>query len=205
MSDTAEVIADRPTTETKGERTRRTLLELAIDRFGRRGYRATSVSEIARAAGLTQAAVYAYFANKEDLFDAAVDADAEALLRGARTQVEDVPVTSLVPAFLISVFGLLEAHPLAQRVLAGQESEVMPRLVDLPAIRQFTAFVAEKLSDGQAAGAVRSDIETDDLAAGMEALVLGLLFSLVQSGGVATPRHQRGVVAAFDAMVRPAP
>ena len=42
----------------------------------RQGYRTTSVSEIARAAGLTQATAYAYFDNKESLFVAAVDVDA---------------------------------------------------------------------------------------------------------------------------------
>ena len=68
---------------TKGERTRLRLLELAIERFGERGYRATSVSEIARAAGLTQAAAYAYFPSKEALFDAAVDADAAPLVEEA--------------------------------------------------------------------------------------------------------------------------
>ena len=46
-------------TETKGERTRRRLLELAVRRFADEGYRATSVSAIARDAGITQAAVYA--------------------------------------------------------------------------------------------------------------------------------------------------
>ena len=53
---TAADITDDAEPATKGERTRRRLLELAIERFGERGYRATSVSEIARAAGLTQAA-----------------------------------------------------------------------------------------------------------------------------------------------------
>ena len=64
------------TAATKGERTRQRLLALAIEHFGDRGYRATSVSEIARAAGVTQATAYAYFDNKESLFVAAVDDDA---------------------------------------------------------------------------------------------------------------------------------
>ena len=58
------------------------LLELAVGRFAADGYRRTSVSDIARDADLTPAAVYAYFANKEALFQAAVDADAERADRG---------------------------------------------------------------------------------------------------------------------------
>ena len=54
-------------------------------RFAADGFRRTSVSDIAREAGLTPAAAYAYFAGKEGLFQAAVDADAGALIEGARS------------------------------------------------------------------------------------------------------------------------
>src|SRR5260370_42443038 len=63
---------------TKGERTRRALLDAAIARFGRDGYRGTSVAEIARDARLSGTAAYAYFPSKEALFVAAVDEDAAA-------------------------------------------------------------------------------------------------------------------------------
>lgn len=187
---------------TKGERTRARLVELAIDRFGSRGFRRTSVSEIARAAGLTQAAAYAYFANKEELFLAAVDADAGALLDEASEAVDGTSIDFLVPSFIVHLFTALDRHPLARRVLAGQEPEVISRLVDMPALRRFSDLIAERLRAAQADGAVRADIDPDTMAAGIESLVLGILFSTVQSGGLATPRHQAGVIAAFDAMLR---
>src|SRR5947209_18401531 len=65
---------------TKGERTRQVLLDAAIARFGRDGYRGTSVAEIARDARLSGTAAYAYFPNKEALFVAAVDEDAAAVI-----------------------------------------------------------------------------------------------------------------------------
>ena len=40
----------------KGERTRRRLLDIAVQRFAADGFRRTSVSDIAREAGLTPAA-----------------------------------------------------------------------------------------------------------------------------------------------------
>lgn len=189
---------------TKGERTRARLIELSIDRFGSRGFRRTSVSEIARAAGLTQAAAYAYFANKEELFLAAVDADAAALLEEASAAADGTPIGQLVPAMIIHLFTALDRHPLARRVLAGQEPDAIGRLVDMPALTAFSTLIAERLAEGQSVGDVRSDIDPLVLAGGIESLVLGLLFSVVQSGGLATPRHQLGVVAAFDAMLRPA-
>src|SRR5215207_315173 len=141
--------------ETKGERTRRRLLELAVRRFADDGYRATSVSAIAREAGVTQAAVYAYFANKEALFEAAVDLDAAQLIAGAREQVdEDLPLVALLPALLLHLRLGVEDHRLARRVLAGQEPEVIHRLVDLPALQEITAELSKDLREEQSAGQV---------------------------------------------------
>ena len=50
---------------------------------------------------------------------------------------------------------------------------------------------------------MRDDLDPPVVAAGIESLLLGLLFATVQSGGLATQRHRTGVVAAFDAMLRP--
>ncbi len=44
------------------------ILEAAIDVFGKKGFQAASVSEIARKAGIADATIYKYFRNKEDLF-----------------------------------------------------------------------------------------------------------------------------------------
>ena len=189
--------------ETKGERTRRRILEIAIDRFGQRGYRATSVSEIARSAGLTQAASYAYFDSKESLFRAAVDRDASALIDEVGLMVEDVPVSQLIPSVIVYAVMALSGHPLAHRVLAGHEPDEVPRLVELPALRMFGELIADRLAEAQKHGEVRDDLDAQVLAAGIESLVMGLLFTTIQSGGAATPRHQVGVVEAFDLMIRP--
>jgi AcrR family transcriptional regulator len=204
MTDLAEITAidERPT---KGERTRARLLDLAVQRFGARGYRATSVSEIARSAGLTQAAVYAYFENKEALFRAAVDADADAMFDEVSAQVSGLDVRELIPSIIVHLVTCLPGHPLARRVVSGLEPEVVPRLVDLPALRRFSNLVRDELALAQRDGRIRPDCDPEVVAAGVESLVLGLLFTTVQSGGAATPRHIAGVVEAFDLMLRPSP
>ena len=60
----------------KGEQTRLDILHAAIARFGRDGFRGTSVADIARDAGVSGTAAYAYFDNKKALFLAALDEDA---------------------------------------------------------------------------------------------------------------------------------
>src|SRR5262245_58532377 len=64
----------------KGAQTRDAVLQAAIGRFGRDGYRATSVADIARDAGVGSTVPYAYFSDKEALFLAAVDEDAAGVI-----------------------------------------------------------------------------------------------------------------------------
>ena len=179
------------------------MLDLAIERFGSQGHRVTSVSEIARAAGLTQAAVYAYFDNKDSLFVSAVDADATSLVIDAHDAVAGTPILELLQAFLVNLYLRLPDHPLARRVLNGQEPEVLPRLIDLPAIRMATRLIVADMRSGQEAGDVRTDIDATVLGDGVEAMILSLLLATVQSDGLYTPRYQEGVYAAFDAMLKP--
>src|SRR5258708_7622510 len=94
--------------ESKGERTRRLLIELAIEQFGTHGYRSTSVTEITRAAGLTQAASYAYFPNKEALYRAAVNADAAALTAYANRKTAHTPIMQLLPSYLVHLVAALD-------------------------------------------------------------------------------------------------
>lgn len=189
-------------TETKGERTRRLLLEQAIARFGARGYRATSVSEIARSIGLTQAASYAYFDSKESLFDAAVDEDANRLLAQAQTLAGNASAEQLIPMLLVGIIGSLDQHPLLRRVLAGLEPDAITRLVNLPALGRLTELIAEKVSAAQETGEVRRDLDASMFASGAEALLLGLIMSVAQVGQTSEPRRQMGVVHLFDRALR---
>jgi AcrR family transcriptional regulator len=189
--------------ETKGERTRRRLLEIAIERFGERGYRATSVSEVARAAGLTQAAVYAYFDSKEALFDAAVDADAGAAIDEASAMVTETPANQLVPLLLILLLGSIDRHPLVKRVLAGQEPDAVPRLINLPALAELTASIATRVQAAQAEGDIRADIDPVAFSDGAESIILSLLMSVTQAGATTEVRRQMGVLTIFDAALRP--
>jgi AcrR family transcriptional regulator len=198
--------------ETKGERTRRTLLEIAIEQFGHHGYRGTSVSEICRRAGLTQAASYAYFDNKEHLFRAAVDADAQALVSAARARTESTPVREVVPALLTHLAAGLDEHPLAKRVLGGKDPEAMIELQGLETLTTASRDLADRLAQGQATGEVRSDVDAAAIAQGAQTIILSLLVTITQwaepdadlpPGGGIEPEVILGVLAVFDAMLAP--
>src|ERR1700685_4110612 len=105
---------------TKGAQTRRAILDAAIARFGREGYRSTSVADIARDAGVGGTVAYAYFPNKEALFLAAVDEDAAAVIGEGLATVMEVPdIRRWDDTLIFTLVDAVERHPLARRLLAG--------------------------------------------------------------------------------------
>jgi AcrR family transcriptional regulator len=190
--------------ETKGERTRTRLLELAIRRFAAEGYRRTSVSDVARDAGLTPAAVYAYFAGKEGLFEAAVDADAAALIDDAQSVSRSGSILDQEIRFVAALIERVDHHPLARRVLAGLEPDAVHRVVRLPSLDALTADFARELADAQRAGEVRDDIDPTLVAKGMESIVLALLMAHVQTGEGLEESRSAAVVSVLEAVLRPA-
>ncbi len=181
------------------------MLEIAVHRFAADGYRRTSVSDIARDADLTPAAVYAYFAGKEALFEAAVDADASALIDESRRAVEGLPMREGVGTMVSVLVTQVADHPLAARVLSGREPDVIDRLLDLPSLRQLTEDVAAGIADAQEAGEVRTDIDARLLAEGLESIVLSLLMSSLQAGVGADSPRAVATRAVLDAALRPSP
>jgi AcrR family transcriptional regulator len=189
---------------TKGELTRRAILDAAVARFGVDGYRATSVADIARAASVGGTVPYAYFANKEALFLAAVDEDAAAVINQALSGTFEQPgLPDWQETLLGSLLGAVDRHPLTRRLLAGLEPEVTGRVLDMPALAELRAVCTERLADEQAAGTVRPDVDPATMANGIVAIVMSLLMSVVQLGLDATSPYAGQVAAVFEAALDP--
>jgi AcrR family transcriptional regulator len=81
MSRPRRAIAERPTRRKLPRAERESqMLDNAGRVFGRRGFHAASMDEIARACGVTKPMLYAYFKSKEGLFLAVVDRTGKALV-----------------------------------------------------------------------------------------------------------------------------
>jgi len=187
----------------KGERTRQRLLQIAVERFGAAGFRRTSVSAIARQAGITQAAVYTYFANKEALFEAAVDEDAEALVQHAEASID--PSLGVRERLLLMILHLrsgLDSHPLTTRVLGGKEPEVINRLLTLPVLQRLEAGLTLDLEAAQQDGTVSQAIDPPVVAEGVLTIVLTLLMAGIQVGEQTSTQRQVAVIAVLDALFR---
>lgn len=189
---------------TKGELTRRALLDAAIARFGRDGYRSTSVADIARDASLGGTVAYTYFADKEALFFAALDEDAAAAIgEGLAATFEHLDLSDWRRNLLVTLIASLQDHPLARRLLAGLEPEVTARVLETPALNELRKVCAERLAADQLAGVVRSDIDPQAIANGIVAILLSLIMSVVQLGNDAAGPYTDDVVTVFEAALLP--
>ncbi|MGI8755356.1 MAG: TetR/AcrR family transcriptional regulator [Acidimicrobiales bacterium] len=189
---------------TKGELTRQTILDAAIARFGRDGYRATSVADIARDASVGGTVAYAYFADKEALFFAALDEDAaEAIGEGLSGAFAELDLSDWRENLLVHLLGALDHHPLARRLLAGLEPDVTARVLEMPALNELRKVCAERLAADQLAGVVRADLDPYAIANGIVAILLSLLMSVVQLGTDAAGPYTSDVVAVFEAALMP--
>jgi AcrR family transcriptional regulator len=186
--------------DTKGAQTRRAILTAAIARFGRDGYRSTSVADIARDAGVGGTVAYAYLPNKESLFLAALDEDAAAVMEdGLAKVIEDPANTTWRETLVFTLFAAVEHHPLARRVLAGLEPDVTDRVLELPALEEVRKACAERIRAEQLAGTVRSDIDPTAIGNGVVSIVLSLLMSVVQVGADTASTYGPDVAAVFAA------
>jgi AcrR family transcriptional regulator len=184
---------------TKGELTRQAILDAAIARFGRDGYRATSVANIARAAGVSGTAAYAYFDGKEALFLAAVDEDTAGVVQQGLATVAASTSDSWRQSLFFTLSEAVETHPLAKRLLAGLEPEVTGRVLQIPALEELRKVCIERLRTDQAAGTVRPEIDPVTVGNGVVAIVLALLMAVVQVGPAAAVTYGDDVAAVFDA------
>lgn len=93
------------------DRTKRLLLDAAIDEFSRWGLAGARVDRIAAAAGVNKERIYQYFGKKDDLFRAALAAE----LAAAR---DEVPMTGSGPDAVADYAGRLFDHHLANPRIA---------------------------------------------------------------------------------------
>jgi AcrR family transcriptional regulator len=187
--------------ETKGAQTRRAILAAAIARFGRDGYRATSVADIARDASVGGTVAYAYFPNKEALFFAAVDEDAAGVIEEGLATVTEIPTdfSQWHDTLIFTLVAAVGRHPLARRLLAGLEPEVTVRVLELPALMELRKACIERLRTGQAFGIVRPDIDPVAVGNGIVALMLSVLMSVTQLGSQTAVTYSHDVAAVFQA------
>jgi len=101
-----------------GPQRRERILAAGAEVFAARGYRATSVEDIARAAGVTKPVLYDHFASKRGLFASIMESARDELSTlGAQAMSADAPPDARLRAAVDTFFSLVERKPAQARVL----------------------------------------------------------------------------------------
>jgi AcrR family transcriptional regulator len=124
--------------------------------FAERGFRGTTIADIADAAGVAPGSIYLYFPSKEDVF-AALNQQFAELIRRAITEIPPTGVLEeTVRRRIHNVFALAAKNRDLVRLVVlntDPESRVMHKLRLADDAR--TGIMARELEDAMAAGAIR--------------------------------------------------
>jgi len=122
------------------------LLKVARDIFAERGYQATTMDDLATAAGFTKPILYQHFASKESLYNEIIETTSKHLLDALRSSTESVDTArEKVEAAFRAFFEIVVNETSAFRLLFLQ-----PRVVDhrseLRRVEtRMTSFIEEQL------------------------------------------------------------
>lgn len=108
----------RKTARQSGAQRRQTILNAAAAAFAARGYHATTMREIALAAGITKPVLYDHFASKQQLFITLIESARDELTAGsARAMRRDAPAMVRFRTAIEGFFSYVEQRPDAAKVL----------------------------------------------------------------------------------------
>lgn len=141
------------------EATRRALVEAAEEIFLEKGFGNTSLSEIARRAGITKSLIHHYFGSKEGLWR---EVKTLRFMHYAERQMEMLkdskPSAELLRASMAFYFDFLRRNPQIVRVLAWMFLEQdVEECMDID--RELIQMGVEKIREAQKMGQIRSDID----------------------------------------------
>jgi AcrR family transcriptional regulator len=163
--------------QTRGERSRRELTEVAIDCFSQHGFQGTSIDRIARLAGVTKGAIYYHFRDKEELILAAVTDRVAAFESRVQKACEgvDPPEALRCVAEVCIRHAVRGDHPRFAIKLMVESIDTNPRVAEemRGMLRRFRAFLRNIVRDGQERGLLRADVDAGTVAASYVASVLG--------------------------------
>lgn len=159
--------------EQKKNETRRAILDAAVRLFAEKGYERTSMTELARAAGIGKATIYGYFSTKNEIFLAYCEDEVDfAFSVLEKKQDENAPLVEQLVAMMIGQLTYVTSNKAFGRIFAremmfpGEQTALASRDIELQYLTRLTAV----LGRGQERGELPA--ETDQL------LLMGHLHAL---------------------------
>ena len=174
----------RPRLTPKGERTRARIVEMAAALIHERGVAGTTLEDVKVAAEVSGSQLYYHFPDKDQLVQAVIDYQADAIVNRNRRALSSANGVETWRNMVLTAAKRTKAKGgCALGSLGGQlaESDPEARALIAAGFDQWAAAIAEGLRSLHADGKLTSGIDPDDLAITLLAtLEGGLLLSQVQ-------------------------
>lgn len=172
-------MSDERRTRANGRASRKAILVAAAEVFAERGYRGTSLTEVANRVGMTQPGLLHHFKTKDELLLAVVD-DYEALAERTPSLQERLAPERFELAEQLELLASTNARARQEQLLLTTLSaEAIPLNHPLHAYflhryKRFRRGLTEIFVRAQESGAMRSDVNAADVARELIATLDGL-------------------------------
>ena len=144
-------------------RRRADMISIAAELFAQKGYRATTVREIADAAGILSGSLYHHFDSKESIGDEILSGFINEVLANYRAAVDSAPdPRAALEQIVRSTSRTLSQHRAALTMLQNDWNyfATQPRFAYLPkALREIERIWIGQLEAGKEAGLFRADLD----------------------------------------------
>ncbi|GAB4211407.1 MAG: hypothetical protein OHK0013_33120 [Sandaracinaceae bacterium] len=167
---------------------RERILRAAIKVFARKGFYATRVSEIAKAAGVADGTIYLYFRNKDDVLVSVFESRITRLVEVLREVVSsDQSFEDRFRRLVELQLGLLEGRrELAEVVTVNlRQSSKLLKQYAAPLFVQYLDVIAGLVAEGQQRGVVRADVNPRVVARSLWGALDGIALTWAVGGGEA--------------------
>jgi TetR/AcrR family transcriptional regulator, transcriptional repressor for nem operon len=155
----------RATKSTRGNATRRRIVEQSAALFNRHGYSGTSMSALMAATGLEKGGLYRHFESKEDLAAAAFDYAWETVTEPRRRGLTDCATSLEKLLLLVRNFvappqrPIPGGCPLLNTAIENDDGNPVLREKAREALDEWRCVIAEIVRQGQRARELRKDVD----------------------------------------------
>jgi AcrR family transcriptional regulator len=167
------------------EAKRNQILDAAMACLHESGFARTTMSDVAKQAGIGRGTVYWHFPSKDELFLAVVQRETDKL----NAEVEPLlaaplPAAEKLELMITATFHMYESVPHLFKaflsILTGAGEELEQRLEGLLAdtYRLYNGVVTELLEEGKTAGSVRPELDSAVVAASIVVMLDALYFQI---------------------------
>jgi TetR/AcrR family transcriptional regulator, transcriptional repressor for nem operon len=181
---------------TKGEQTRRKIVQAAAPIFNKRGYEGSSLSELMEATGLKKGGIYRHFSSKEELAAEAFDYTWEAAWSSRLLHVDEKAngiekLKQLIANFVNHRSPVAGGCPILNTAIDADDGNLVLRAHVAKALRSWLSRLRTFVDQAQARGETKPGVDSQAVATLIVASLEGaLMMSRIQRNDDALRRVQ---------------